>query len=121
MSFKITLEIDGDALEITKDSYTEKLGSEEQIFKTEAGTKNRLVTRTGIYGLSVSYKGTETEKVLLDAAVQKNSISVEVWDETDVDYATHTMFIDPGSYSASLISEDTDHRYYSFSFELVSF
>ena len=121
MSFKITLEIDGDELAITKDSYTEKLGSEEQIFKTEAGTKNRLVTRTGIYGLSVSYKGTEEEKVLLDAAVLKNSISVDVWDETAVDYVTHTMFIDPGSYSASLISEDTDHRYYSFSFELVSF
>lgn len=119
MSDKITLEIDSDELEISKDSYKETLGSEEQIFKTEAGTKNRLITRTGIYGLSVAYKGTEDEKVILDAAVQKSSVSVKVWDETAAAQVTHTMFIDPGSYSSTLISEDSNHRYYAFAFDLV--
>ena len=121
MSDKIELYIDSSALALSKDSFTEKLGSEEKIFKTEAGTKNRLIQRTGIYGLSVSYKGTEAEKILLDAAVQKNSVTVKTWDETTSALVTRTMYIDPSSYSASLISEDSNHRYYSFSFELVSF
>lgn len=119
MSDKIILKIDTSTLELTKDSYQETLGSEEQIFKTEAGTKNRLVLRSGIYGLSVSYKGTEAEKIILDAAVKADSVSVTVWDETTSAQVTHTMFIDPGSYSTSLILEDSDHRYYSFSFKLV--
>lgn len=119
MSDKIELYIDSSALALSKDSFTEKLGSEEKIFKTEAGTKNRLIQRTGIYGLSVSYKGTEAEKILLDAAVQKNSVTVKTWDETTSALVTRTMYIDPSSYSTSLISEDSNHRYYSFSFELV--
>ena len=119
MSDKIELYIDSSTLALSKDSFTEKLGSEEQIFKTEAGTKNRLIQRTGIYGLSVSYKGTEAEKIILDAAVQKNSVTVKTWDETTSALVTRTMYIDPSSYSTSLISEDSNHRYYSFSFELV--
>ena len=119
MSDKIELYIDSSALALSKDSFTEKLGSEEKIFKTEAGTKNRLIQRTGIYGLSVSYKGTEAEKILLDAAVQQNSVTVKTWDETTSAMVTRTMYIDPSSYSTSLISEDSNHRYYSFSFELV--
>ena len=119
MSDKIELYIDSSALALSKDSFTEKLGSEEKIFKTEAGTKNRLIQRAGIYGLSVSYKGTEAEKIILDAAVQKNSVTVKTWDETTSALVTRTMYIDPSSYSASLISEDSNHRYYSFSFELV--
>lgn len=119
MSDKIELYIDSSALALSKDSFTEKLGSEEKIFKTEAGTKNRLIQRTGIYGLSVSYKGTEAEKILLDAAVQQNSVTVKTWDETTSALVTRTMYIDPSSYSTSLISEDSNHRYYSFSFELV--
>lgn len=119
MSDKIELYIDSSALALSKDSFTEKLGSEEKIFKTEAGTKNRLIQRAGIYGLSVSYKGTEAEKILLDAAVKKNSVTVKTWDETTSALVTRTMYIDPSSYSTSLISEDSNHRYYSFSFELV--
>ena len=119
MSDKIELYIDSSTLALSKGSFTEKLGSEEQIFKTEAGTKNRLIQRAGIYGLSVSYKGTEAEKIILDAAVQKNSVTVKTWDETTSALVTRTMYIDPSSYSASLISEDSNHRYYSFSFELV--
>ena len=119
MSDKIELYIDSSTLELSKDSFTEKLGSEEKIFKTEAGTKNRLIQRTGIYGLSVSYKGTEAEKIILDAAVQQNSVTVKTWDETTSALVTRTMYIDPSSYSSSLISEDSNHRYYSFSFELV--
>ncbi len=121
MSYKIVLSLDSDDLEITKDSFQEKLGSVETAFMTEAGTKNRLITRTGIYGLSVSYKGDESEKVILDAAVQAASLTVTVWDETAAATTTHTMYIDPGSYSSSLLYEDDDHRYYSFSFELVEF
>jgi hypothetical protein len=119
MSDKIELYIDSSALALSKDSFTEKLGSEEKIFKTEAGTKNRLIQRTGIYGLSVSYVGIESEKVILDAAVKKNSVTVKTWDETTSALVTRTMYIDPQSYSSSLISEDSNHRYYSFKFELV--
>ena len=119
MTEKIILQLDSEELELSKDSFQESLGSEEQLFKTEAGTKNRLILRTGIYGLSVSYKGTEAEKVILDAAVQADSLSVKVWDETAAAQVTHTMFIDPGSYSTSLIAEDSNHRYYAFSFKLV--
>lgn len=121
MSDKIVLSLDSDDLTITKDSYVEKLGSVETAFMTEAGTKNRLITRTGIYGLSVSYKGDESEKVILDAAVQASSLTVTVWDETAAATTTHTMYIDPGSYSSTLLYEDSNHRYYSFSFELVEF
>lgn len=119
MSSCIILKIGNDSLALTKDSFQETLGSEEQIFKTEAGTRNRLIVRTGIYGLSVSYKGDETEKVLLDAAVQEDYLTVTVWDEATAANKMHTMYIDPSSYSASLISEDSNHRYYSFSFKLV--
>lgn len=114
----ITLQINGEALQLTKDSYTEKLGSVEELLMTEAGTRIRSIVRTGIYGLSVSYTGTEQDKILLDAAVQMDSLTVTVWDETTGENVEKQMFLDPASYSAALIVEDSKHRYYKFGFTL---
>ena len=114
----ITLTLNSSSLDITKDSYKETLRSVESTLTTEAGTRIREITRTGIYGLAVSYQGTEEEKRILDSAVQQDYLNVTVWDEADQATVIHRMYIDPSSYSASLISEDDDHRYYSFSFTL---
>lgn len=114
----ITLFLNNTELSISNDSYKESLGSIEEIHVTEAGTKIRTISKIGIYGLSVSYRGTEEEKILLDSAVQQDSLSVSVWDETSHALVTHQMYIDPASYSSSLIVEDDDHRYYELSFTL---
>lgn len=114
----ITLYIDNVELALTKESYKETLNSVEDTHTTEAGTTIRTITRLGIYGLDVSYTGTEEEKVLLDAAVQRDYLIVKVWDETAEEQIEHRMFINPSSYSASLVVEDDIHRYYNFSFSL---
>lgn len=114
----ITLRFDDNELDLTKGSYKEALGSVENQYVSEAGTNIRDVIRTGIYGLNVTYKGTEVEKIILDAAVQKNQLDVTVWDEKTSDYVSHQMYIDASSYSASLLSEDEHHRYYELSFSL---
>lgn len=117
----ITLQINGLRLEITKDSYSEVLGSVENTYLSEAGTKIREITRTGIYSLSVSYQGTEAEKVILDTAVQQDFLDVTVWDETLQETVVHRMYMEPSSYKTSLLSEDDEHRYYSLSFTLEEF
>lgn len=114
----IALYINNTELSLTKDSYKETLGSVEDTHTTEAGTTIRTITRIGIYGLSISYRGTEAEKLLIDAAVQLDYLIVRVWDELAADQVEHRMFIPPSSYSASLIVEDDDHRYYELSFTL---
>lgn len=114
----ITLHLDNQELALTKDSYKETLGSVEHTNTTEAGTTIRTITRIGIYGLDVSYTGTEEEKIILDAAVQQDYLTVTVWDEIAGEEATHRMYIPPSSYSASLVVEDDDHRYYQLSFAL---
>lgn len=114
----ITLLINDTELAITKDSYKESLGSVEDTHTTEAGTTIREITRVGIYGLDISMTGTEEEKIFLDAAVQLDYLTVKVWDETAGGQAEHRMYIDPSSYSSSLIVEDAHHRYYDLSFKL---
>ena len=114
----ITLILNESVLKLTKDSYTETLKSIENTLTTEAGTRIREITRTGIYGLAVSDLGTEEEKRILDSAVQQDYLNVTVWDEADQGTVIHRMYITPSSYKASLISEDDEHRYYSFSFTL---
>ncbi len=114
----IVLKLDGVELELTNDSYKETMGSVEDTHITEAGTTIRTITRVGIYGLDVSYRGIEEDKRILDTAVRQDYLSVTVWDETEEQQITHRMYIDPSSYSASLIMEDDDHRYYELSFSL---
>lgn len=114
----IKLLINGETVELTQDSYTEHLGSVEELHTTEAGTRIRGIVRTGIYGLDVSFTGTEAEKILLDAAVQLDYLTVTVWDETAQEDTDHRMFIDPASYSTALIAEDSAHRYYKIGFTL---
>lgn len=105
-------------LAITRDSYKETLTSVEDTHTTEAGTTIRNITRTGIYGLDVTMKGTEAEKARLDQLVQSDYVMVTVWDEVSTDLVTRRMYIVPSSYSSSLIIEDDNHRYYSLSFSL---
>ena len=114
----ITLLINGTTLDLTKDSYKETMGSVEETHITEAGTTIRTITRIGIYGLDVTYRGTEYEKKLLDSAVRQDYLEVTVWDETEGSQVTHRMYIDPSSYGASLIVENDAHRFYEFSFSL---
>lgn len=114
----ITLLIDGEELELTRDAYKESLKSVEETHVTEAGTTIRSITRSGIYGLSVSYTGTETEKKILDGAVNRDYVTVSVFDEIMGTETTHRMYVDPSSYSASLVVEDDSHRYYKLSFTL---
>lgn len=114
----ITLKFGETELSLTNDSYKETLKSVENTYVTEAGTKIRNIVRSGIYGLSISYKGTETEKVILDSAVKQDYLNVIVWDETEAAPMTHRMYIDPASYGSSLIVEDDNHRYYELTFTL---
>ena len=114
----ITLQFGETELSLTKDSYKETLGSVEETHTTEAGTTIRTITRIGIYGLSVTYKGTEEEKITLDSAVQQDYLTVRVFDELTQSLVSHRMYIEPSSYSASLIVEAEDHRYYELSFTL---
>lgn len=114
----IILKINGTELALTNDSYKEKLDSVEDTHVTEAGTTIRTITRIGIYGLSVTYKGTEAEKILLDSAVQQDYLTVKVFDETLGAQTEHRMYINPSSYKSSLLMEDDDHRYYELSFTL---
>ena len=114
----IILKINGAELPLTKGSYKESLSSVEETHITEAGTTIRTITRTGIYGLSAACKGTEEDKKIFDGAVRQDYLNVTVWDETESQQVTHRMYIDPSSYSTSLIAEDDNHRYYEISFTL---
>ena len=114
----IILKLNNTELALTNDSYKETLSSVEDTHIKEAGTTIRTITRTGIYGLSVTYKGTETEKIILDGAVQQDYLTVKVWDEMTGAQTEHRMYINPSSYKSSLIMEDDDHRYYELSFTL---
>ena len=114
----ITLKLDGSTLELTKDNYKEALRSVEETHTTEAGTTIRMITRLGIYELDVSITGTEAQKKQLDSAVLQESLTVTVWDESAEGQVDHQMYIDPSSYSSTLIVEDGTHRYYKLSFTL---
>ena len=117
----IRLIINSTELALNQGSYKEYPKTIENRNSTEAGTTHRNIVRTGIGHIEVSMNADETEKAFLDACSDASTLSVQYWSETAGALVTKTMFLDPDSYSADLMAENTNHRYYTVSFSLEEF
>lgn len=116
MTEKIVLKLNNIALELTNDSYNESFSSVDNVNTSEAGTTLRDVTRTGIPSLSVAYECDGMEKAKLDAFSKASSLTATRYDETSQDNIEWDCFM--SNYSANLIVETDDTRFYSVSFKL---
>lgn len=112
----IQLTLNGHALDLTDDKFSESFSAVDSISTSEAGTTLRAVTRAGIPTLSVSYKCLETEKALLDEMSRASSLIASRWSEESA--ATVQWVCYMNGYSADLITERGSHRYYKVSFKL---
>ena len=117
----IRLIINETEIALNKGSYKEFPRMIETRNETEAGTTHRDIVRTGIGYLNVSMTADETEKAFFDSCVNASMLSVQYWSEGEAGMVTKTMFMDPGSYSAALITEAGSHRFYTVSFTLEEF
>lgn len=116
MADKITLKLDNIALELTNDQYKLSYRAVDDKKTAEAGNTLRNVTRSHIRSLSVSYKGTASEKAILDANDKKSSLTATLWDEETASEITWECFM--SGYSADLIVESPTERFYKFGFKL---
>lgn len=116
MADKIVLKINSTVLELTSDKYSEKFSAVDSINTSEAGTTLRSVVRTGIPTLSVSYKCDATEKAKLDTFNKASSLTVKRWSEEASAEITWRAYMD--GYSADLIIETSNTRFYKVSFTL---
>lgn len=116
MADKIVLKINDVALELTNDDYKEDFSNVDSVNVSEAGTNLRAVIRTGILGMSISYKCDAAEKARLDAYSKLSSVVVKKWDEETGSEIAWNCFIT--NYSTSLIMETPTTRFYKVSFKL---
>lgn len=112
---KIKLYLNSTELDLTNDKYTESYKNIDQVNTSENGTTLRAVTRTAIPTLSVAYKGTQGEKILLDVFAAASKLTAQKWDEATSNYINWSCFI--SDYSADLIVEGNS-RFYKLSFKL---
>lgn len=117
----IRLIINETEIALNAGSYKEYPRVVENRNETEAGTTHRDIVRTDIGHLEVSMKANETEKAFFDECTNASMLSVQYWSESAEAMVTKDMFLDPGSYSADLIVENSSHRYYNVSFTLEAF
>lgn len=117
----IQLTINSTPIALNKGKYEETPQVVETRYDTEAGTVQRSITRTGKAKLSISMTADQTEKAFFDGCVNAASLSVSYWSETAAAVVNKTMFLDPSSYSASLVMENSAERFYSVSFTLEEF
>ena len=113
----IQLTINNYTLELTDDKYSESYSAVDTVNKSEAGTTLRAVVRTGIPTLSVSYKCIDSEKALLDYLNKQSSLTATRWSEedsgADIEWTCYMS-----NYSADLIVDGENHRFYKVSFKL---
>ena len=115
---KIVLKLNGVALDLTDDKYTESYSAVDNVNVSEAGTNLRAVVRTHIPTLSVSYKCTAGQKALLDGFNRASSLLATKWCEEDSGAAISWNCYMSG-YSADLIVETPTTRFYKVSFKLI--
>lgn len=117
----IQLFLDNVEIPLTNGGYKEIPLVKEERIETEAGTINRNIRRSGQGHLEVSFTADNDIKAYLDICVCADELSAKYFSENNEAVIEKTMFIDPDTYSADLIMENGENRYYSISFSLEEF
>lgn len=112
----LELKLNGTALQLTKGTYKESFKNVDRVNTSEGGHTLRAVTRTGIPTLNCSYTCDGLEKARLDNFAESSSLTATIFSERLQATTTWLCYMD--GYSADLIIENGNERFYKVSFNL---
>lgn len=112
----IQLKLNNTTLALTQGSFKEAKKNVDRVNTSEGGHTLRAVTRTGIPTLNCSYKCDGLEKARLDDFAEASSLTATIFSERLQATTTWLCYMD--GYSADLIIENGNERFYKVSFTL---